>query len=161
MGADLYIHRITDVAKEKYSPLFEEAVKLRNKSADSVKEYHQKKVNEYYNAMYPDEGYFRDSYNGTNLLWTLNLSWWQDAPKYLDENGNLKGDKLSEFRDLIVSAPQHLPNREELIKLHCRVDEEGENSVEGWHKFFVEKRERLIKFLNSAIENKDEIVVSA
>ena len=38
----------------------------------------QEQVLRYYDKMY-QRGYFRDSYNPSNLLWLFGLSWWRDV----------------------------------------------------------------------------------
>jgi hypothetical protein len=76
MGADLYIRAIHDPIVEKYQPLFDKAVRRRDAlpSDSNEQEVAQQEVEKYYDLMY-SEGYFRDSYNSTNVLWTLGLSW--------------------------------------------------------------------------------------
>lgn len=76
MGADLYIEKIHQPLLEKYQPLFDEAVRQRDALPRDSKEAKaaQRKVTRYYDLMYSD-GYFRDSYNVTSVLWRLGLSW--------------------------------------------------------------------------------------
>ncbi|MHA2022796.1 MAG: hypothetical protein ACTSWQ_03955 [Candidatus Thorarchaeota archaeon] len=151
MGADLYIKKSTKKANEKYHPLFDKAVEKRNAAkTDKQNEKWQKKVTEYYNAMYPDEGYFRDSYNATSVLWTLGLSWWEDVAKILNSKGNLSRKNLSLFIHMVENAKQTLPTKADLLAEHCTIEDDGENSVEGWHKYYKDKREALLKFLKSA-----------
>jgi hypothetical protein len=45
------------------------------------------------NNLHNAKAYFRDSYNMSNVLWTLNLSWWQDVLPLLDEKLELKGKR--------------------------------------------------------------------
>src|SRR6185312_1760536 len=111
----------------------------------------QEEVTNYYELMY-SEGYFRDSYNCTSVLWTLDLSWWRDVTPLCDDHGDLKGENLVKFREMVASANQWLPSRRQLKKQHATVDEEGENSLEEWHKYYREKRQKLLAFLDQAIE---------
>jgi len=48
---------------------------LKAAGAEEEAQAAQVKVEEYHAKMY-ESGYFRDSYNDTNLLWRFNLSWW-------------------------------------------------------------------------------------
>jgi hypothetical protein len=74
MGADLYIENIHYPLMRKYEPLFESAVRRRDSSPPKSKEAEaaQRDVTKYYDLMY-SEGYFRDSYNATSVLWRLGL----------------------------------------------------------------------------------------
>lgn len=102
------------------------------------------------------DNYFRDSYNGSNVLWTLNLSWWNDVTPML-KNGELKGKNLIKFRDMVVNAKQVEITEEYLKEKFCSVSESGEDSIENWEKYFTTKRQELIEFLNKAIELKQPI----
>ncbi len=97
-----------------------------------------------------EDGYFRDSYNGTSVLWTLGLSWWQDVVPMLDKEGELGGDKLVQFRDMVANAKQTLPTEEKLKEMYCTVNEEED--LASWHKYYQEKHQTLLAFLNRAIE---------
>lgn len=84
MGADIYLNSVYQKNHDLYQPLFREAVDERNRLnrlGDTAEaEEMQKLVDEYYDKMY-EQGYFRDSYNSTSLMWLLGLSWWQpDVP---------------------------------------------------------------------------------
>lgn len=161
MGADLYIKSITDKAKAEYQPYFDKAVKVRDSLPKDTEasETAQELVTYFYDRMYPDEGYFRDSYNATSLLATLGLSWWQDVGKMLNSKGNLKGHKLAQFRDMVAEASQNLPDKDTLAKNGAKLDE-GDNSVDAWHKYFQEKRQRLLNFLDHAIDLKEPVYCS-
>ena len=106
------------------------------------------------------ETYFRDSYNMSNVLWTLNLSWWKDVLPLLDEQQELKGETLQHFRDQVASAKQHLPTSDELGSHGIRCSEAGEGGIQTWHDHYTEKRRELIKFLDRAIENNSPIFCS-
>lgn len=162
MGADLYIPKLRQPVEAEWKPKFEEAVALRDAARDDVaKAAAQKLVDEAYDHRWGGDHYFRDSYNSTSVLWRLGLSWWNDMEydvKYDEETDsypggvNVSADACRRFLDRIEAAPFKLPTREELIENNAKVDDD-ENSVESWHKFYTEKRGRLVVFLKRAIEN--------
>ncbi len=158
MGADLYIQQIHKPIMEKYQPLFDAAVIKRDALPKDSQKWKaaQEEVTKYYDLMY-SEGYFRDSYNCTSVLWTLDLSWWRDVTPLCDENRDLKGENLKKFRKIVANANQWLPSRRQLKKQHATVDQEGENCLEEWHKLYTEKRQRLLAFLDQAIQSKTSI----
>ncbi len=97
-----------------------------------------------------EEGYFRDSYNGTSVLWTLGLSWWQDViPLLTEEGGDLEGENLKKFRDMVASAEQELPTEKKLREMWCAITEE--ETLESWHNYYKEKRDNLLAFVDRAI----------
>jgi hypothetical protein len=153
MGADLYIEKIHHPLMQKYEPLFEAAVRRRDSLPPKSKEAEmvQQEVTKYYDLMY-SEGYFRDSYNVTNVLNRLGLSWWADVQPLCTKNRKLRHDKLRKFRDMVVGAKLELPSKEDLEKQCGSLDDTGENSLAEWHKYFVGKQASLIVFLNKAIE---------
>lgn len=111
----------------------------------------QKQVNQCYNAMYnEDAGYFRDSYNASSVLWAIGLSWWGDVGSMLNTRGNLTPQKARELVVLIKSKKMKPITKKYLQKQHAQVDD-GENSPVVWRKYYQEKRQKLIDFLNLAI----------
>jgi hypothetical protein len=152
MGADLYIESITKKARAEYQADFDKCVQLRNTAkSDKVRDKYQRKVDKAWDAMYPRKGYFRDSYNNSNLLWQFDLSWWQDiSDGYLDEQGYMPPAKAKELRDLIAS--KELPNPS--LKL-----QPGENAEEVY-AYFADKKIWLLAFLDKAIELKEPIYCS-
>jgi hypothetical protein len=152
MGADLYITEINDRMVQKYGPRFEAAVKKRDLLPRDSKAWQRAdaEVGKYFDRMY-GEGYFRDSYNATNLLWTLQLSWWRDVIPRLTADRKLSGDNLKQFRRLAADAKQHLPSKQQLRDNGVQVEDTGEDRLEEWHRYYREKREELIKFLDQAI----------
>ena len=121
-----------------------------------IKKLHKKETSD----LRKSNAYFRDSYNMTNVLWTLGLSWWQDVIPLLNEELELKDENLQRFRDQVVNAKQQLPTAEELRENNVEVSDAGENSIENWHRHFVEKRQELSAFLDRAIENNSAILCS-
>lgn len=159
MGADLYIRKIQKPVREAWQPKFDEAVKLRDAAQDDIaKAAAQKLVDEAYEHIWGGDGYFRDSYNGTSILGRLGLSWWQDMEYDLDSEtdpneNNVSAEACRRFLAKVIEAgPPSIATEAELRARHCSVDD-GENSPESWNKYFAEKHQRLIAFLERAIEN--------
>jgi hypothetical protein len=152
MGADLYIERVHTPLIEQYESLFEAAVRKRDALPPKSKaaKAAQKEVTKYYDLMFA-EWYFRDSYNVTNVLNRLGLSWWSDVIPLCGDTRKLHGQKLRQFREMVAKATLQLPTREQIIEQAGTVEEQGENSLAEWHKYFVEKQAALIAFLDKAI----------
>ena len=147
MGADLYINSLSDKCKEKYEPLFEEWVEKRNSTEDIMeKDKCQKKVSEYYDKMM-GEGYYRDSYNDSNLLWKYGLSYWDWFGKLLDKEGNLTPTKA---RIVLMTMDDGINDFGEELK-----DLSGEEKV-----FFMKKDKEFRKFLQTAIDLDEPIYCS-
>jgi len=166
MGADLYIKQLHDPVVKKYGPLFEKAVAVRDhlkaegdrlpKKSEigqrmrSLSDAAQELVTFLFDGMY-EQGYFRDSYNATSVLWRLGLSWWKDVIPLCDDKHNLAGENLHRLRDMVAQAELRLPTKEELKENGAEPDKDG-NGLEEWHNYYREKRETLLAFLNQAIE---------
>lgn len=160
MGADMYIKGVYEVNRAKYEPLFEHWVKARDSATDPVaKESAQEEVSKFYELM-QSEGYFRDSYNGTNVLNKLGLSWWQDIAKLQNKKGDISVRNAKKFLMLIEPLAVKPMSADELKELHLQVESDGENSVESWNKYFKDQKEELIKFIKKAIELKKPIEAS-
>jgi hypothetical protein len=173
MGADLYIKSIQKETNAKYKPFFNLAVTNRNfyqkLGMTNLAEEAQKEVSKYYDLMY-SEGYFRDSYNGSALFQYLyltnpegkdeTLSWWRDVIPLTNNKNEIKGKNLEKFLTIILAAELRLPTKEQLIANKCKVDESGEDSIEGWHKFLQDKHQRLIELISQAIEMDEPIYAS-
>lgn len=161
MGADLYIRSISDAAKQKHEGEWAKVIAARDalERGSPEAEAAQDKVDEVWAKMYPEDGYFRDSYNSTSVLWTLGLSWWKDVGEMLDKNGFLSGANLKKFRQLVAEAAQVMPSTvQELKAKHC--DADGADSVKEWHEYWIEKRKKLLAFLDKAIEMNEPIYCS-
>ena len=173
MGADLHIRSISDELRKKYGDKFDEWVQKRNKASELAKALEQigqdaseekrqaknaqRRVTYYYDKMY-ERGYFRDSYNPTNVAYQLDFSWWQDIVPMLDKEGLLSVEKCKEFlamiKDKNIPPATHL-NLGEFAKV-----DDGENSLEKWREYFVEKKQHLIEFLQTAIALNEPISCS-
>jgi hypothetical protein len=156
MGADLYIPKIRNPEKAVWGPKFDEACALREAAQDDIaRAAAQKLVDDAYEHLWGGDGYFRDAYNSTSVLWRLGLSWWNDVEYDAQSEGsdiNVSPAACRRLLDKIEAATFTLPTREELVSGHAKVDDD-ENSVESWHKYYTEKRGRLVAFLKRAIEN--------
>ena len=152
-GVDLCIKQIHEPIMDKYWPLFDAAVKKRDSLPRGSQAAHdaQEEVTKCYDLMY-SEGYFRDGDTSSSVLWALGLSWWRDVSPLCNERGDLEKENLRKFREMVAAANQWLPSRRQLRKHGARVEETGDNSLEEWHKYYHEKRQRLLAFLDRAIQ---------
>jgi hypothetical protein len=105
-----------------------------------------------------DDTYFRDSYNGTSLLWRMDLSWWEDVIPMLDDEGCLSGDQLLSFQSMIRDRVLLLPTEEQLKEANCLVDDK--NALSIWHEYLLGKREKLMKLIDIAVKTNSAIVCS-
>lgn len=162
MGADLYIKKISEAKRKQYQPLFDDAVAKRKKAEvagnTDEAEKAQKLVEKYYNQLYDHNGYFRDSYNASSVMWQLGLSWWDDVGKMCTKSGNLTPAKSAKLLETIKE--RKIPKAQDMKLEHATVEEDGENSREEWRKYFVAKKRKLEKFLERAIEMGESIECS-
>jgi hypothetical protein len=98
-----------------------------------------------------EEGYFRDSYNGTAIAWQLGFSWWSDIVPKLDEEGILPPAEVYALLCHCEDTTVPTITAQWLTDNHCTVDDD-ENSPEAWQKMFEDKRERFIAFLRRSLE---------
>jgi hypothetical protein len=108
----------------------------------------------YYDKMY-QRGYFRDSYNSSNLLWLFELSWWRDVLEVLvAKDGKMSPENTVYFLRL-------LEDRESLFQANLAKVKpaDGETRVEV-EQYFRKKYERLKAFLRKAIDRKECIQCS-
>ncbi len=107
-------------------------------------------------------GYFRDSYNVTNIMNAMGLSYWQmDKERSIGKiNSSLSVKQVKALLELVKSKKSELDKfinqlSEKWLKEHyASIDDEG---VVGWKTYYIEKYDRLVKFLNHAIELNSEI----
>ena len=140
MGADLYIRSLNKPCQQKWKPLFNEAVKERDKHQRQTKEYKeaQKEVDLCYDQMY-DSGYFRDSYNTGNVLWQFRLSWWEDVIPLLDKKRKLSVDKTEQLLALLAERKDQFQESMTECSQEDRV-------------FFEKRAEELRDFLKEAVD---------
>jgi len=160
MGADLYIEKIHKPILEKYEPLFEAAVRRRDRLPRGSKEAAaaQAEVVKYYDLMFA-EGYFRDSYNVTCLLNWLGLSWWRNVIPLCTQAHKLRQDRLRKFRDMVANAKLEPVTKEKIEERGGTVDDR-ENSLDEWHRYFMEKHAELVVLLDHAIELNTHVTCS-
>lgn len=181
MGADLYIEVLHEQHRAKTELAFQKAVTARDKHAKqhgcdlrwTDKEEQtsdcprlvklQAAVSKAYDAMTSDDpGYYRDSYNNSNLLWRLEYqngdgpnSYWQDIKT--DRNGNMSVRRAKAWLKAVKGA-------------RIRKVGEGESEVgaswasqltpeqrKEWDDYFTEKKAKLEAFLQRAIDLKQPI----
>ncbi len=90
------------------------------------------------------QGYYRDSYNDSNLLWKLGLDYWGWFAAYLDWEGLLDPDKAEVVLKEVESrrnALEEIEDREE-------------------RKYFEEKFDEFTEFLRTAIRMGEPIECS-
>jgi hypothetical protein len=157
MGADLYLNSVYQQNTDQYKPLFEEWVQRRDtllaRGKDEEAKAAQVKVEEYYDKMY-ERGYFRDSYNDSNMFWLFGLSWWDDVIPMLDDDGLLQ---VTEVQSLLDTLKEQESDFEE--NLHKK------STWEGWTKsdmetYFRDKYQRLRAFLEEAMTLNEAILCS-
>ncbi len=146
MGADLYIEMVFEPNYRKWNGQFEEAVDMVKASPEGAPEQKlwQERAQKFFDLMY-GAGYFRDSYNPSNVLWQFGLCWWEDVIPMLDEECGLSVAKtetllqmLHERAELFADNLAELPADEQqdfrdranklqmflqtAIKLDCPID---------------------------------------
>jgi hypothetical protein len=153
VGADLYLNSVFRKHRDRYAPKFDHWVAKRKalykagqqEAADRA----QKQVLKYFEKMH-ERGYFRDSYNPSNLLWLFGLSWWQDVLEVLvDKDGKMSPRNAECFLRL-------LEDRESVFQASlARVKPaDGETRAEV-EQYFRKKYERLKAFLRQAIDRRE------
>jgi hypothetical protein len=159
MGADIHLESISNRARHMYEPLFNDAVKRRDLAkTEGMKAEWQHKVEKYHDAMYPEEGYFRDSYNASSVFQVMDLSWWELGDALLDESNHLPIDKAKVLLADIEQCPityEKVTAHYEQHKLH-----ESKESIDEWFKYFVEKREWFMALLRKSIELNEPLLWS-
>jgi hypothetical protein len=126
--------------------------------------------------LHPPEGYFRDGYNDTCVLWTTGLFWMTDVAQITGDTGDdgwpewwrhrqapqaLSVSQVRQLHQHIQRADQRMPTRERLARWnHLRVDGEGEHSLAAWHAHLRERRDQLLAFLDEALRREESILCS-
>lgn len=165
MGADLYRNTTTNA----------ERMEVERRANDLYRKYldaggENEHLRDQWIAAYDEknseEWYFRDSYNSSSLFWKLNLSWWQDLDQFIGPDGDgVYGAEDENGYSLYPIGIRKLAavvrERSELLMYNCRdlPDDTGENGDLD-KKYFSEKYDRFLKFLNDAAEAGDTIYCS-
>lgn len=153
MGADLYIESISRRKQAMYKDKFDQAVKMRDSMQPPYNQEYQEMVEFYFDKLF-SVGYYRDSYNNSNLLWRFEFSYWNNDLK-LDEQGNLPP---SEAKRLLHWLKEREPVFEESLQ---RIRDEGwSDSPEEVIHYFRMKYLRLRVFLKMAIRLNEPITWS-
>jgi len=158
LGADLYLNSVFRKHHDRYAPKFDHWVAKRKtlykagqrEAADGA----QKQVLKYFEKMH-ERGYFRDSYNSSNLLWLFDLSWWQNVLEVLvDQDGKMSPENAESFLRL-------LEDRESVFQANLAKVKpaDGETRAEV-EQYFRKKYERLKAFLRQAIDRKESVQCS-
>jgi hypothetical protein len=114
----------------------------------------QKWVLKYYGKMH-ERGYFRDSYNPSNLLWLFDLSWWQDVLDVLvGKDGKMSPRNAERFLKMLADREPVFEAKLKKVK-----PAKGETRAEV-EEYFRGKYERLKTFLRQAIDRKESIECS-
>lgn len=176
MGADLYRESAPGKNPERDAAL--DDLNAREAAGEDIHDRESGKPT--WGDVHNVEGwYFRDSYNGSSLFWKLDLSWWQSLEPYLGPNGDGDMQMITDEDGEAYGEPRLYPegcrklarevrNRSELLMFNCRdLPDEGEEVEDIFGKgrtldkrYFSEKFDRLIRFLETTAEAGDTIYCS-
>ena len=169
MGAELKIPSVAQAAWETHRAALSRAMDVLVHTAWGSPEAEAAAEEARQRYMLAHEGTFRDSYNATNVLLTLGLSWGQHVLPLVGPDCMLRGEALDRVVAMVEGAKQEIPLVEELASygpilndmdlMFARGDKEQlkahPSSPDAWREHFREKRMELINFLRRAVE-KDE-----
>lgn len=178
MGADLYIERVfkddprIDIVGKKLDDVRDMIKTLPSDNSEEFRRIYEKRekalldsYNRFWNTKFStDNGYFRDSYNCSNLFWVLDLNYWNWLNDFLDGNGLLHPQQSR----LVLRKIEERPVTETRLKRHFKTQKmelgadgkTAEEEFKEWLDYFTEKRERLLRFLKMAIEASSPIYCS-
>ena len=157
MGADLYLNSVFKPNFDHYKRSFDEWVQRRNMLQQAGNEDEAKtaqgQVEAFYEKMY-ERGYFRDSYNDSNLLNLFGLSWWGEVMEMLDDDSQMSPSDTQLLLEMLSDA-----------EANFEANLREETAWEGWTKpqteaYFREKYQRFKAFLEEAITLNEAIVCS-
>ena len=156
MGADLYINSLYEKAQEKYRPLIEQAIKNRDKATTPEEVERWQKEVERLREEQDQDGYYRDSYNDSSILWQIGLSWWGNVTPLLDKEGCLPLAKVKWLLDKVKAWKVPSPGKIKFKNPLSQGDETfpplSEEDMKDWHEYFTKKKRRLEEFLIRSIE---------
>ena len=139
MAADLYLPSLIEELQIKLNTHFENALKERAMIKDKNSRHYihaNEKVKNIYKQMWPESCHFHDAYNESSLMWSLGLSWWKDVIPMLNDKYHLTPEKAQELIRLIHTS---------------EIDPEMLNQKYNY-EYFLDKKKKLIKFLDQSIE---------
>ena len=144
MEADLYIEKITDVTRKKWQKKWDEVCKIPFKGLLSKEqEKLRKKTDYYWNKMYPPTGYYRDSYNDSNLLWKFGISYWVDFNKLVNKSGFMPVKNIKSLLLTLKMRESEFKKNLRNLKVHNQTDE---------IEYFEKKYKKFRRFLNNAVK---------
>ncbi|HLZ57929.1 MAG TPA: hypothetical protein VKR06_13405, partial [Ktedonosporobacter sp.] len=112
----------------------------------------------------PEDGYFRDFYNGTNILLMLGMDWWRDVlPRMNVETNELPLSGVHWLYQRVCEANLELPTEalwRRIAQQGIRVDEEGDHSRAAWIERFQQRKEQLQTLLKRAIDLEEPLICS-
>ena len=157
MGADLYMGKLFRENYDKHRGPFDKAIEERKTAGtDKERDVAQERVEELHDRMY-SLGYFRDSYNPSSLFLKLELSWWEDFPKFTDVKD------VNGLREVSVLTPKGAKALKEVINSEDKKEKFFKN-IESEDKqgqeYFIEKYKELNAFLDTAIEKNIDVECS-
>jgi hypothetical protein len=140
MGADLFISQLFDPQYKKWQKKFYKAVAYRDRlpAGSPEQEEAQKRVVFCFEKMY-EQGYFRDSYNDSSLLWKFDLSWWDDVIPMLNDKAQLIPESASKLLAMLAE-------REQLFECNLASEQEP------MRRYFRREYTVFKRFLNQAIQ---------
>lgn len=149
MGADLYLKSIFERNREHYIAQFEKAVAERDGLSVGTPEYNraQAQAEACYEQIYAVDGYFRDPYNGWDVLWQLGLSWWGDVLPHVDDEGFLPVESVKQLLDLVNGR---------IDQFEVKMSEMPEEEC----KYFRERLSALRRFFKKAVALGEPICAS-
>ncbi len=132
--------------------------------------------------LFPPQGYFRDDYNDTCILWVATGAFWPVIADQLTEPLNeelrqraswlIKAEEitaqipLTQVRDLSILLQENklrLPSAEQLTrwgKQTIHIEEQGPYELSAWYAYFEQRRRDLLAFLEQAIARQEPILCS-
>lgn len=178
MGADLYIEVLHEQHKAKTEPAFQLACTKRDKhikehgcslrydrageqrSACVTLDQLQRTVDTAAKAMWDDDpGYYRDSYNNSNLLWRLEYqddkgpsSYWSDIKT--DRHGNMSVRRAKAWLKAVQGATIRPVGNDEPGTWSEKLTPKQRKE---WDDYFIQKKAKLEAFLQRAVDLKQPI----
>ena len=158
MGADLYLKSDYAPNSERWKPYFDKWVEKRDALCKEGKKGEadkaQEQVVKYYERIF-EQGFFRDSYNHSSLLWKFDMSWWTDVLGVLTNSKGLTSPRNAK-RFLRIFEENEPVFEQNLKKLE---HSEGGGRAEA-ERYFRNKYKRLKAFLQEAIKRRESIECS-
>ena len=158
VGADLYLKSDYEPNSERWKPYFNKWVEkrdtLRKDGKNDAADKAQAQVTKYYEKIF-EQGYFRDSYNNSSLLWMFDMSWWTDVLGVLTNSKGLMSPRNAKhfLRRLEEDEPVFEQNLKKLEHSECDGRAEAE-------RYFWDKYKRLKAFLQEGIKRRESIECS-